>query len=236
MPHPLLYWSFVAITLVVTARVLWLVQLAYAHEHNVRFHLKAALTAGLVLTGWLVVHGMLARSGILLGPPDQMPPRAFPYLAVTTGAVVAVACSPVGRTMAKHISWPALIGLQAFRTPLEVWLHQMWTHGQIPQQMTWSGWNFDIISGITALAVAVIVTRKHAPRLILAWNILGLTLLFVVVSIAFMSAPTPIKQFDGPALMLIFEAPFNWIATVLVMTALFGHIVVFRKLKHDATQ
>ena len=227
-------WTFVAITTAVVLLNIWLVQRAYARRTHTRTHLKAALGGGVILGGWMFLHWALANAGVLLGPPDEVPPRALPYLALTTAAVVALGCSPVGRTLAHHLSWPALIGMQGFRVPLEVWLHRMWTQGHIPQQMTWAGWNLDVLSGIGAIALAVLMMRGHARRFVMAWNILGLGLLGVVVCVAILSAPTPLKQFDGPALTLVFEAPFNWIASVLVMTALLGHILVFRKLAHEA--
>lgn len=238
MHHPLLYWSFVALVVVVATFIVGVTQLAYARaQGRGRVHPRVALCAGLVIAAWMTLHWVLARSGVLLGPPTEMPPRALPYLAMTTAATVAVACSPVGRTIARNLSWPMLIRLQVFRIPIEMWLYQMWIHGHIPRQMTFVGWNVDVISGITAAALALYIGRRgYSARLVLAWNILGLALLAVVVGIAVTSAPTPMKMFEGPALTLVFEAPFNWIASVLVMTALAGHILVFRKMKHERAQ
>jgi hypothetical protein len=100
--------------------------------------------------------------------------------------------------------------------------------------MTFEGANFDIVTGITAIGVGLAANRLPHWA-IFAWNAFGTVLLVVVVGIAVLSAPLPLRQFfDEPAVTLVFHLPYTFIASVLVMSALAGHILVFMRLRVDA--
>ena len=150
---------------------------------------------------------------------------------------VAVAFSPVGRALA-GLPLGLLVVSQAFRLPLEIWLHALHDAGSLPVQMTWSGLNFDVATGASALALGLAALRWRLPRgVVLAWNVAGLGLLVTVVAIAVLSAPTPLRRFmDGPAVLLPYNAPYNLIISVHVWTALVGHLIVFRALARRRPQ
>ena len=50
-----------------------------------------------------------------------------------------------------------LVGVQGFRLPLELAMHRMYERGIMPVQMSYSGLNYDILTGIRALVVAALV-------------------------------------------------------------------------------
>jgi hypothetical protein len=57
--------------------------------------------------------------------------------------------------------------------------------GIMPVQMSYTGLNFDIVTGATAIPVALLAaTGRAGPRLIAAWNVVGLGLLVNVVTVA----------------------------------------------------
>ena len=57
--------------------------------------------------------------------------------------------------------------------------------------MTYTGSNFDIVTGVSAIIVAALAARGLAPRwLLLAWNALGSLLLVAILVIAVASLPT----------------------------------------------
>jgi hypothetical protein len=67
------------------------------------------------------------------------------------------------------------------------------------------------------------------------WNWMGLALLVNIVVISNLSAPTPLRVFmNEPANEWIARAPFVWLPAVMVLTALLGHVVVFRRLRMEA--
>jgi small-conductance mechanosensitive channel len=99
--------------------------------------------------------------------------------------------------------------------------------------MTYSGRNFDILTGITAALLGAWLLRRPAPRWVIgAWNVLGLVLLANVVTIAVLS--TPLFAAFGPdrVLTLVTYPPFIWLPAVLVLAALMGHILVWRCLSN----
>lgn len=225
-PGPLMTGLFVTIVVGVVAADTWLVGQAVDPLHRKKWLARTLAVAAL----WLGAHAAVASSGIL--ESLSLPPPAMPYLFVTMGCGVAVALSPVGRRLASlPLAW--LVGLQAFRVPLEIWLHALADAGHLPVSMTWSGYNFDVLTGLSAIVLAALHVRKPLPRgVLVAWNVIGLGLLVTVVSIAVRSIPGPLRYFtEDPPVVLPFHAPFNWIASVLVWTALVGHLVVFRALR-----
>jgi hypothetical protein len=189
----------------------------------------------LVAVGWLVVPGVLAARGVL--DRWQAPPPALVLIGVLTVATVVLALSPVGGRLAASVPLAGLVGYQFFRVPVEWVLHRLFTEGVVPVQMTYAGRNFDILSGISAAMVALLLLAGRGGRgLVLAWNLLGLGLLANIVVIAALSAPTPMRHFmNEPANRLPGLFPYVWLPTFLVQAALFGHIVVFRALGRRTT-
>jgi hypothetical protein len=103
-------------------------------------------------------------------------------------------------------------------------------------QMSYSGWNFDIVTGVTAILVAGLLLAGRMPLWgVRLWNVLGLVLLANILIIAMLSTPLPFRVFTSePANVWITRAPFVWLPMVLVMTAMVGHVVLLRRLAEEA--
>ena len=85
-----------------------------------------------------------------------------------------------------------LVGYQVFRVPLEWVLHELYSEGVIPVQMTYAGRNFDVVTGVLAAALGLWLWAGHRTVwLVVAWNIMGLALLVNIVTIAILSTPGP---------------------------------------------
>jgi hypothetical protein len=110
-------------------------------------------------------------------------------------------------------------------------MHGMYTRGVMPVQMSYSGFNFDIVTGAMAIPVAVLVaTGRAGPGLVLVWNILGLALLANVVTVAILGTPR-IRYFGDDQLNVwVMYPPFVWLPAVMVLAALAGHLLIFRAL------
>lgn len=142
---------------------------------------------------------------------------------------IVFAFSKAGAKMANHLSYTALLGFQAFRLPLELILHHWANLKTIPETMTWTGQNFDLITGVIAL-VAIPALKRSLP---LVWfvQITGFTLLLNVIRVALFSSPLPFAwSLDNP-LQLIMYFPYALIVPLFVAPALFCHLLVFRKLR-----
>ena len=147
-----------------------------------------------------------------------------------------IATSRVGTRLATGLSLAVLVGAQAFRLPLELTMHRAYTEGLMPVQMSYSGRNLDILTGISAIVVAAILVRRpKALWLAHAWNVVGILLLANILTVALLSAPTPFRTFHNePANVWITDAPWVWLPSVFVLAAIAGHILVFRRLRHEA--
>ena len=126
-----------------------------------------------------------------------------------------------------------LVGYQVFRVPLEWVLHELYSEGVIPVQMTYAGQNFDIVTGVLAAALALWIRAGHRTVwLAIVWNIMGLALLVNIVAIAILSTPVPFRYFmNDPPNLLPGTFPYVWLPAFLVQAALFGHLLVFRAVK-----
>ena len=72
----------------------------------------------------------------------------------------------------------------------------------------------------------------HVPRWVVqAWNVVGFALLVNIVTVALVS--TPAFGWFGPDRLNVFilYPPFVWLPAVMVLAALMGHILVWRKLR-----
>ena len=214
-------YQFVALVLVVALivfRALW----------QARVGLR--LIAGVALI-YLVIPAILASQG-LLDRYDPLPAPALVMVAIIAALTLTITLSAPGARIIAAVGLPALVGFQAFRIPVEWLLHRLYQEGVIPVQMTYSGRNFDIVTGVTAAALAIWLLRGRPPKgIVLAWNILGLGLLANIITIAVLSTPVPFRQFlEGPANTLPSRVPYVWLPTFLVQMALAGHVLVFRRL------
>lgn len=189
----------------------------------------------LAVSTWLAVTGLLAASGWLAHFAKRPPPLAL-VMAVSFTLAIALGCSAAGKRFAIGLPLWVLIGAQGFRFPLELVMHQAASDGTMPAQMTFTGWNFDIVTGATAFGVAWLAARGRAPRwLLLAWNALGSLLLVTIIVIAVVSMPMLHAFGTEPRQLNTWVAyfPFIWLPTVLVCAAIFGHIVITRRLSQD---
>jgi hypothetical protein len=188
----------------------------------------AAMTAG--LTVWMAATYLAAAFRVLHFPPA--PPTMIVVFVLVFVLAAGLGVSPVGRRLAAGLPLAVLVGVQAFRLPLELMMHRAHEYGLMPRQMSYSGLNFDIVTGITAIAVAVLLaTGRAGVRTVRAWNVMGTLLLVNIIVIAALSAPTPWRVFrNGPANVWITTEPYIWLPAVMVAFAILGHIVIYRAL------
>jgi hypothetical protein len=189
------------------------------------------LATAILLVVWLGVSYGLGRTS-WLADFGARPPHLLRALLITTAATFALAFSRFGGRLARGLPVAGLVGYQLFRLPVELLLAWGRADGFVPVQMTFSGRNFDVVTALTAVVIAALAARGRAPRwLVLAWNLGGLLLLGNVVVIAALSMPGALRLFyNEPANTWVAHAPFTWLPFFVVQVALFGHLVLFRKL------
>ena len=192
---------------------------------------RTALTGSVVIAAlWMGATWAAADSGALR-QWDAMPPPFALLVGAIVGLAVTLAFTPYGTRLVLGLPLWALIGIQGFRLPLELAMHGMYERGIMPVQMSYSGRNFDGLTGISAVIVAWLVgTGRAGTRLALVWNVVGFALLMNVVGVAILS--TPRFQYFGPDRLNVWVTypPFVWLPAVMVLAALAGHLLIFRAL------
>ena len=229
---PLLLWSFVALALLVSSAFVAAVYRSSLADRAQRS--RETAIAGIATIVWLLLTLGLAASGRL---SFTSRPPTMPFLVVAIFAIAfGIGTSRLGLRISTGVPLAALVGVQAFRFPLELLLHRSYEEGLMPVQMSYSGLNYDILTGLLAIVVALVLIRRPSSlALIRIWNVAGILLLTNILVVALLSAPTPLRVFHNePANLWITQAPWVWLPAVDVLAAVLGHVLVYRRLRHEA--
>jgi len=206
--------------------IIWVVLFS---QHNSGRALVLAITV-IVL---MALSAMAALSG-QLSRFDSFPPPMLTMIASVFILSFSVGLSSFGRNAAANLSFAALVGFQSFRLPLELLMHHAGTVGIMPEQLSYSGYNFDIVTGITALLLLVALKLgMPVPRSLLwSWNLWGWLCLVVIAIIAITTSPVVRAFGDEPQNLntWVLYFPYVWLPVVLVTAAISGHVIIARKL------
>lgn len=194
---------------------------------------RGVRVAGMALVGWLALTGMLAERGFF-DDFQSLPPRLVLALGLPLLTLLALTFS---RRIAPLLAalppaWP--VAAQTFRIPVEIVLWRLAVAGVIPELLSFTGRNVDILVGLTApvVAYACFVRRAWPARVAVWWNWAGIVILLNVVVHAQLSAPTPWRIFEtDPPTTFIADWPYIWLPDFLVPLAWLLHAVSLRQLR-----
>jgi hypothetical protein len=228
---PFVFWGIVALAVVMA------VVLAVAVGRALSPARKPL--AFVVVGAWLALTATVALSGVLANFDARPPPMAVLFVA-TIAAGVALGLSRIGSTLAARVPLFALVGAQSFRLPLEVVMHEAAVEGTMPHAMSFSGYNFDIVTGALALVCALLLRRAgaRARPVAIVFDIVGIATLTGIAVISFAASPMVRAFGDDAAHVNTWVAyfPFVWLPTVLVLFAIAGHVVLTRALLSSAAR
>jgi hypothetical protein len=195
---------------------------------------RPALVAGAVVV--MAGSAAAAWSG-LLSRFDVVPPPMAVMIVSVFATAFALGLSRIGTDAAATVPLATLIGLQAFRLPLELVMHRAGTLGIMPVQLSYSGYNFDIVTGLAAALLYVALrSGVRVPKAIVwAWNLWGFWCLAVIAVIAVTTSPMVRLFGDDPHSLntWVLFFPYVWLPVVLVTVALAGHIVITKALRRQ---
>ena len=198
-------------------------------EDGLARHWTRAAAVGLAL--WLALTAALASSGYLENFAAR-PPRLFLVIGPAFLGTLLLGLSPwVGRAAAS-VPGAWVVAAQSFRIPVEAILWLLVARHALPEMMTFTGRNWDVLTGLSAPVVAWLCFGPGAParRALIAWNVIGLALVTNVVTRGILSAPTPLRVFiTDPPNVIVAGFPFVWLPCFVVPVAYFLHIVSLRQ-------
>lgn len=196
-----------------------------------RAHIRRRAGVGVALV--MFASALAALTGVLRRF-DVFPPPMAVMIATVLTLGIGIGVSSFGRAVAADVPLRTLVGLQSFRFPLELVMHRAGALGIMPPELSYSGYNFDIVTGIGALVLWLLMrARGSVPAWgVWAWNVWGTWCLATIVAIAIATSPM-VRYFGGApphvnTWVLFF--PYVWLPAVLVTIAVAGHIVIARRL------
>jgi len=169
--------------------------------------------------------GLVVYTGIFLKKP-----HLFPLLILLSIVIVIYSLNKIEQRV---INETTLISIHALRIPVEIVLFQLYMYEKIPKLMTYNGWNYDIIFGVSALVLIIyffLIKKAISNKLFIAWNVLGLMFLTFIVTLSVLSLPLKIQQlaFDQPNIAVL-EFPYCFLPTCVVPIVLMSHILLLQK-------
>jgi hypothetical protein len=224
--------AFVVIPVLLVAALAWGVAFGSRRLGEGQAATRRAAIVVVAGAAWMIATWVLAARGVFRHWDTMPAPFGLLVIAII-GLAVLITFDSSGRQLALGVPLWALVAVQGFRFPLELAMHEMFVRGVMPEQMTYTGRNFDIVTGITALLVGVLLWAGRCPRwLVAAWNVMGLALLVNVMTVAVLSTPRFAYFGATPDRlnMWVTYPPYVWLPAVMVLAALAGHLVIFRAL------
>ncbi|MBS9461323.1 hypothetical protein KIM67_02795 [Flagellimonas sp. 389] len=214
---------------------------------NISFFLVTLITIGifyisngrpkkllLLILLWSAIQSIIAFTGFYQ-ITDTTPPR-FALVLLPSALSILFGMS------SKNLKWmfatrkiEVSTFLHCIRIPVEFILLYLFLNKTIPKTMTFEGLNFDIIAGITAPLVGLLYIKgKLGKKGLLIWNVLGLILIFTILTIGILSSELPFQQFgfEQPNRAIDYF-PFILLPATVVPMVIYTHLTDIIKLRKE---
>lgn len=230
---------YVSIIFIATT-LLTLYFLIVALRHSISDNIKNKIPKiSIIAATWLALQALLALTRVHKGTTASVPNLILLGIIPTVIIITYLFATEKGRGIVRRIPLKYITYIHLVRVPVEIILYLLFYYTFIPEDLTFTGLNFDIIIGLTA--PIIIYYGFHKKRLsrntMLAWNVLGLAFLLNVVVHAILSTPFKgqLINFDQPNIAM-FYFPFVWLPTFIVPLVLFSHLVSIYKLRSSGNR
>jgi hypothetical protein len=220
------------VLLVLVMSIAWLRAI---HRRNPR---KASWAALALLVSVLAnvagdLSGVFSRLD-LLPPPFVLLVSVIIGLAVAVGMGYLGSMGRLGDSLVRTMSMESLVAMQIFRLPLEILMLRAAYLGIMPIEFSMQGYNLDVLTGLGALLICTYCawTWGLPLRAIWLWNALGIGCLLTIAVLAALTSPN-VHAFGLDARHInswVLYFPYSMLPTLLVAYAVFGHVLLTRKL------
>lgn len=184
---------------------------------------------------WIMLHFFLGYTGFYRHY-NEIPPRIALFVGIPVVLLLGyLMLSKTALPYLKAIPLKWLLWLHLVRLPVEVVLYACFVQGALPEVMTFTGRNYDIVAGLTAPLVAYFGAQKGVlqKRHLMLWNFICIGLLLNVVTTAIFSVPFPFQKFGfAQPNIAVFYAPFTLLPAFIVPLVLLSHIIAIAKLRN----
>ena len=203
------------------------------HKTNFERQKKQLIMLGTLLCFalWVTTLTVLSYKGFFANF-QQLTPRPVLAMLLPLPIILLISFSSTGTQILKAVPPHWLILMQSFRILVEVLIWFAVLANKFPIQMSFEGRNFDILSGLLALVAAYLMVKKNytSSKIIIGYNVIGISLLFNILIVALLSMPTPIRYFmNEPNAELVAQFPYILLPGVLVPIAYSFHFFSLRQ-------
>mgnify|MGYP005989421529 CR=1 FL=1 len=221
-------FGYVTLTLFMSFILLFTYNLALKKiGESKRKRIKRTAIAGIGLLAWFVYVYFITRSGILQN--YDLPPRFPIFLVIPPFIFTAIVLYKNRRSKifaAIPKSWS--IAYQSFRIIIESLFVATVTLGILHPEVTFEGYNYDILFGASSFLILFLVFVKKAvsEKVALIWNYLGLIVIAFIIFL--FTTTTYFPSLWGSTTSLASEDmisfPFVLVPAFLMPSAVFVHI------------
>lgn len=204
-------------------------QTGWTAERQKRYLLLTTIS----LLGWMTFTAVLAKNGIF-SQFETFPPPMFINLLIPIVVIIIWVRRPATKSILAGIPLYWVPAFQGFRVVVEFLLWALFVANVLPKQLTFEGYNFDVLSGILGIVLAIFLYRGISKpiRWLRLYNFLGLALLLTIVSMSILSMPTPFRQFmNDPTNEIMTTFPYVWLPALLVPLAFALHLLSLQQTK-----
>ncbi len=185
---------------------------------------------------WSLFQSILAFTGFY-EKTDLIPPR---FLIVLIPVFVTLAYGLTKKPLNwiienKNVIWSTFI--HTVRLPVEIVLLYLYLNNMMPELMTYEGRNFDILAGISAPIIGILLLRNVIGRnTLFIWNTIGLFLILFVFTNGILSSELPIQMFgfEQPTKAPNYF-PFILLPATVVPIVIYSHLTDIIKLWREKT-
>lgn len=189
----------------------------------------------LVVLLWLIFQSTLSLNKWYMDR-NAMPPHMLFPLITSIVVLTSLFIFKSGQRWIDGISLSVFTWIHVVRLPVELCLFWLATQKQLPWSMTFEGYNYDIIFGITAPVMALLYFnfKKISKKVMLIWNVLGLISVLMVIIRGIGAFPSPVQLWDfSQPNYAMMHFPFIWLPAFLVPVVILAHLTAIRRLRRE---
>ncbi len=178
---------------------------------------------------WLIYVAVISATGIL--GDFSLPPRVPLFVVIpTVVASIVITGRPSFRSLLENAPLHLPVFMTSFRIVVELLIYGAYREGVFPQRVTFGGMNYDILVGVSACVVGVLVLkRRFSLNGLFVWNVVSLAILSVTVY-AFASSYYSNDLMTLNDKLKFVRFPYLLVPAILLPVAIFLHVFSIRQV------
>ena len=179
--------NYITIIFILTTILTVLLFLYAVQKSTYKRYTKAI---GFGLMAWMILQMALSFQLFYLDTIKDMPPKFMLGFVPTFILMLILFNLKKGKAFIDALPLTQLTLISIVRIPVELVLYWLFLCNWVPELMTFSGVNFDILAGLTAPFVIYFAIKKNGlkRKLLLTWNVISMLLLLSIILNAVLSS------------------------------------------------